>query len=59
MTSFKAQLIADSGDADKVFSISQDRIELGVQSLNEYGGINRAAEKTVRGTEDTGDSAKL
>lgn len=36
MTSFKsAQLIADSGDADKVVFL-MDRIELGTQSLREY-----------------------
>ena len=64
MTSFKsAQLIADSGDADKVFFI-MDRIELGVQSLNEYrnfaGGAltEQQRKKTVRGTEDTGELRK-
>lgn len=39
MTSFKsAQLISESGDADKVVFLL-DRIELGVQSLDEYRGF--------------------
>lgn len=53
MTSFKsAQLIAHSKDADKVIFL-MDRIELGVQSLQEYQ--NFAAEnETVQATENTG-----
>lgn len=61
MTSFKsAQLIANSGDADKVFFL-MDRIELGVQSLNEYrnfaGGAltEQQRKKTVRGTENSNE----
>lgn len=52
MTSFKsAQLIANSGDADKVVFL-MDRIELGMQSLREYKGF---AEETddVQATENT------
>lgn len=52
LTSFKsAQLIAASGDADKVVFLV-DRIELGTQSLDRYRDFADAAE-TVRGTEDT------
>ena len=52
LTSFKsAQLIAASGDADKVVFLV-DRIELGTQSLDRYKDFADAAE-TVRGTEDT------
>ncbi len=52
MTSFKsAQLIANSGDADKVVFL-MDRIELGIQSLREYRGF---ADETddVQATENT------
>ncbi len=53
MTSFKsAQLIADSGDADKVVFLV-DRKELGTQSLNEYRNFARANE-SVQATENTG-----
>ena len=53
MTSFKsAQLIADSGDADKVIFL-MDRIELGVQSLKEFQNFADSAED-VQGTENTG-----
>ena len=53
MTSFKsAQLIADSGDADKVVFLV-DRKELGTQSLYEYRNFARASE-SVQSTENTG-----
>ena len=52
LTSFKsAQLIANSGDADKVVFL-MDRIELGTQSLLEYRGFADAAE-SVQATENT------
>jgi type I restriction enzyme R subunit len=53
MTSFKsAQLIAQSKDADKVIFL-MDRIELGVQSLQEYQGFAAEGE-AVQATENTG-----
>ncbi len=53
MTSFKsAQLIANSGDADKVVFL-MDRIELGTQSLREYRGFADDAD-SVQATENTG-----
>ncbi len=53
MTSFKsAQLIANSGDADKVVFL-MDRIELGTQSLQEYRGFADDSE-SVQATENTG-----
>ncbi|GHU61156.1 DEAD/DEAH box helicase [Clostridia bacterium] len=52
MTSFKsAQLIAGSGDADKVIFLV-DRIELGMQSLSEYKNFKEEKE-AVQETEDT------
>lgn len=52
MTSFKsAQLIANSGDADKVVFLL-DRIELGVQSLEEYRAFANNAD-SVQDTQDT------
>ncbi len=52
MTSFKsAQLIAQSGDADKVVFL-MDRIELGTQSLEEYQGFAGDSDN-VEGTENT------
>ncbi len=52
MTSFKsAQLIAQSGDADKVVFL-MDRIELGTQSLEEYQGFAGDGDN-VEGTENT------
>lgn len=52
MTSFKAaQLIAASGDADKVVFLV-DRIELGTQSLSEYRGFALDSE-SVQGTDST------
>ena len=52
MTSFKsAQLIASSGDADKVVFLL-DRIELSVQSLDEYKGFAGEAD-SVQDTADT------
>lgn len=52
MTSFKsAQLIAASGDADKVVFLL-DRIELAVQSLDEYRGFVGGSD-TVQDTADT------
>ena len=52
LTSFKsAQLIANSGDADKVVFL-MDRIELATQSLNEYRGF-ASDDDAVQGTEDT------
>lgn len=52
MTSFKsAQLIAGSGDADKVVFL-MDRIELGTQSLSEYRAFADDADD-VQGTENT------
>lgn len=52
MTSFKsAQLISDSGDADKVVFL-MDRIELGTQSLQVYRGYASAAD-SVQSTENT------
>ena len=52
MTSFKsAQLIANSGDADKVVFLT-DRIELGTQSLKEYRAFADANE-SVQATENT------
>jgi len=52
MTSFKsAQLIAASGDADKVVFLV-DRIELGTQSLDEYRSFKNVGEE-VQATEDS------
>ena len=52
MTSFKsAQLIANSGDADKVIFLT-DRIELGTQSLKEYRAFADEKED-VQATENT------
>ena len=52
MTSFKsAQLIANSGDADKVVFLL-DRIELAVQSLDEYKGFAGEAD-AIQDTDDT------
>lgn len=52
MTSFKsAQLIANSGDADKVIFLT-DRIELGTQSLKEYRGFAEDSD-SVQATEST------
>ncbi len=52
MTSFKsAQLIANSKDADKVVFLT-DRIELGVQSYNEYNNFADDGE-SVQKTENT------
>ncbi len=52
MTSFKsAQLIANSGDADKVVFLT-DRIELGTQSLKEYRGFAEESD-SVQATENT------
>ena len=52
MTSFKsAQLIANSGDADKVIFLT-DRIELGTQSLKEYRAFADENE-SVQATENT------
>ena len=52
MTSFKAaQLIANSGDADKVIFL-MDRIELSTQSLDEYRGFAGETDE-VQDTEDT------
>ena len=52
MTSFKsAQLIANSGDADKVVFL-MDRIELGMQSLREYRGFSDETDD-VQSTENT------
>lgn len=54
MTSFKsAQLISNSGDADKVLFLV-DRIELGTQSLKEYRAFADESE-TVQETENTDD----
>lgn len=54
MTSFKsAQLIAQSGDADKVVFL-MDRIELGTQSLEEYQGFASDSDN-VEGTANTED----
>lgn len=53
MSSFKAaQLIADSGNADKVVFVI-DRIELGTQSAREYRNFS-VADEAVQETEDTG-----
>ena len=53
LTSFKsAQLIANSGDADKVIFL-MDRIELGTQSYQEYQGFADDSE-SVQQTENTG-----
>lgn len=55
MTSFKsAQLIAQSGDADKVIFLL-DRIELAIQSLDEYRGF--AGE--IDSIQDTADTSIL
>ena len=52
LTSFKsAQLIADSGNADKVVFLV-DRIELGTQSLTEYRGFADDADD-IQSTENT------
>lgn len=52
MTSFKsAQLIASSKNADKVIFL-MDRVELGIQSLNEYRAFAEDDE-SVQETEDT------
>ena len=52
MTSFKsAQLIANSGDADKVIFLL-DRIELSVQSLDEYRGF-AGEDESVQDTQNT------
>ncbi|TPR53203.1 type I restriction endonuclease subunit R [Metamycoplasma neophronis] len=53
MTSFKAaQLIANSGDADKVIFLT-DRIELGTQSYNEYKNFTGIVEDDI----DSDDSS--
>lgn len=55
MTSFKsAQLIANSGDADKVVFL-MDRIELSTQSLEEYRGFAGEGDEV----QDTADTAIL
>ena len=52
MTSFKsAQLIANSGDADKVVFLL-DRIELSVQSLDEYCGF-AGEDEAIQDTQNT------
>lgn len=52
MTSFKsAQLIANSGDVDKVVFL-MDRIELGVQSLDEYRGF-AGEDESIQDTQNT------
>lgn len=52
MTSFKsAQLIANSGDADKVLFL-MDRIELSTQSLDEYRGF-AGEDEAVQDTQNT------
>ncbi len=52
MTSFKsAQLIANSGDADKVIFLL-DRIELSVQSLDEYRGF-AGEDESIQDTQNT------
>ena len=52
MTSFKsAQLIANSGDDDKVVFL-MDRIELGVQSLDEYRGF-AGEDESIQDTQNT------
>ena len=52
MTSFKsAQLIAKSGDADKVVFL-MDRIELSTQSLDEYRGF-AGEDEAIQDTENT------
>ena len=52
MTSFKAaQLVATSGDADKVVFL-MDRIELSIQSLDEYRGF-AGDEDAVQDTQNT------
>ena len=52
MTSFKsAQLIANSGDADKVVFLL-DRIELSVQSLDEYRGF-AGEDEAIQDTQNT------
>ena len=52
MTSFKtAQLIANSGDAEKVVFLL-DRIELSIQSLDEYRGF-AGEDETIQDTQNT------
>lgn len=52
MTSFKsAQLIANSGDADKVVFL-MDRIELSTQSLDEYRGF-AGEDEAIQDTQNT------
>lgn len=52
MTSFKsAQLIANSGDADKVVFL-MDRIELSTQSLDEYRGF-AGEDESIQDTQNT------
>lgn len=62
MTSFKsAQLIADSGNADKVVFL-MDRIELGIQSVREYRGFAGAGltdEQRKQAVQDTENTAAL
>ncbi len=62
MTSFKsAQLIADSGNADKVVFL-MDRIELGTQSVREYRGFAGAGltdEQRKQAVQDTENTAVL
>ena len=54
MTSFKsAQLIANSGDADKVVFLL-DRVELGIQSLEEYRGF-AGENDSIQDTDNTSD----
>lgn len=53
LTSFKAaQLIANSGDADKVVFLV-DRIELGTQSLDEYKNFSVIGGEEIQDTENT------
>ena len=58
MTSFKAaQLISQSGDADKVVFLL-DRIELSIQSLDEYRGF-AGENDSIQDTDNTHDLIRL
>lgn len=58
LTSYKAaQLIAESGDADKVIFLV-DRIELGTQSITDYRGFS-GDDEAIRSTADTNELGRL
>lgn len=58
LTSYKAaQLVAESGDADKVIFLV-DRIELGTQSITEYRGFS-GEDAAIKSTANTNELGRL